>query len=173
MEVHPQQRCYRAGGASREVRCLVHSAQSAKDVYALKNSLWGLATAAKEASHVIPEAKSISNVIAHRGKMLYRIADSLEEKVKSHEKFFFEQLRSLHGYAFELERMAYNSCIDKVYPEPKLSKLPSVPKNIATEVKKAKDKKAADERRRNASWARQADKVRRLREAAVRKRSSK
>lgn len=176
MEEHPQQRCYRAGGAVSLVRCTVESALSSKDVSALKSALWALSRAGKEASEVIPEAKDISHKIAFRGKMLYRIADDLGEKAASHERFFSDQLRSLIPYAVELEKRSYNSCLDKVYEDRKLDKLPSVPKNVAASAKKEKDRRAKAVLARNPEWARQVAEIKRRRAASLelkRKRASK
>ena len=155
MEVHPQQRCYRAGGATRELNCSVDAAISAKDISALKGALYTISRLGREAGFVIPEGKKLANTIAFRGRMLYGLADDLgEKKVKAHQGFFSQQLHSLRAYTFELERQSYNSCIDKVYEEKKLDKLPSVPKRVRDDAQKEKDRRAAEDRKRHATWAR-------------------
>lgn len=153
MEYHPQQRCYRAGGAVKEITCTVQAALTAKDTYSLKNALWVLSRAGKEASFVIPEGKHIANVIAHRGRTLYRIAEDLgDQKMKAHENFFLEQIKPLERYAWELERRSYNSCLDQIYKTKEPDKLPSIPKKVIATVKKEKEKRAKAAKANHAKW---------------------
>jgi hypothetical protein len=147
-----QARCFNAGTAVGKILTNINAALDTQSESGLKRALYDLKNAGQQASKMIPDGKDIANVIAHRGRMLLKLATDLHEKTKKHAGFFQEQLLHLRAYAHEVENKAMTSCLGYQYPSQKLEKLPSVPKAVKKDAEKERISYQKDLLRRHQAW---------------------
>lgn len=145
-------RCYYAGKAVGNIRCQVDAALEAKDEHALKGALFQISQAGKDAAKMLPNAKEIAHTIAHRGRMLLKIATDLHGNASKHPRFFDTQLSPLRGYAQELENRAMISCLGFQYPSHALEKLPPIPKDVKKAAEQSKKEYNQDLMKRHRKW---------------------
>jgi hypothetical protein len=149
-------RCYTAGVAVGQVQCqidaAIESTIESKNESALKFALYKVSKFGKDAATMIPDGKDIANIIAHRSRMLLKIATDLHGKAPKEARFFQDQLYPLRGYAYELENRAMISCVGYQHPSHELEPLPPIPKGVKKEAEKEKKKYHEDILKRHQKW---------------------
>jgi hypothetical protein len=152
MAIDETGRCYKVGGAVENVRCQVDAAINAKDEHAFKGALFQISKSGKAAAGMLPDAKEIANTIAHRGRMLLKIATDLHGTAQKHARFFEDQLSPLRGYAQELENRAMISCLGYQYPSHDLEPLPAISKTVKKAAEQSRKRYNADLLKRHQKW---------------------